>query len=504
MRKFNKTKEERGAALVLVLVVVALLSIVGVTFSGQIANRIKSTKTTNEGIQAKYLAETCVENSVNKTYENLYSKLEEKDKEFKSGNEEKVVSRSTTSRVALNDEEEDNILEKRLGYMNNIKFYLSNSASNLEKVIIALDKLDAKNDRLLFSVYDNTISHREEIIRICKTYSSGSIDGIDEKNVLDRDISLITLSETKLLGNDDFLKEYRDKNTSKNEYLDEAFLYTYKGLDEISLALQNMIEYKHTFHIDDDKVEISDGIPNSKQYFELVQNSIIDKSTWTSNWNKLDDMLKTLPNDGGEFNPLRVHLRNNVKEFERLSSNISNSSKNTADNFEEYKKLLYEIASQCNQLKAMSYERMPIGYEYFDLIPIFNNIQNTFLAEIKCKLKELVPQEVDKTEEITIKIPFYKAEYDTTKEDWPKLSENGSGTELKLVVTGDKTGITDIEVKDGKKSIPGLGIEENSSSKYKVEATVNFDVNANSITSEDDIKDKISINHDISLYKKVN
>ncbi|WP_234779420.1 hypothetical protein [Clostridioides difficile] len=61
MRKWNKFKSERGAALVLVLVVVALLSIVGLIFSNQIANRIKSTKTTNEGIQAKYLAETCVE-----------------------------------------------------------------------------------------------------------------------------------------------------------------------------------------------------------------------------------------------------------------------------------------------------------------------------------------------------------------------------------------------------------------------------------------------------------
>ncbi|WP_237671603.1 hypothetical protein [Clostridioides difficile] len=55
MRKWNKFKSERGAALVLVLVVVALLSIVGLIFSNQIANRIKSTKTTNEGIQAKYL-----------------------------------------------------------------------------------------------------------------------------------------------------------------------------------------------------------------------------------------------------------------------------------------------------------------------------------------------------------------------------------------------------------------------------------------------------------------
>ncbi|EQJ56748.1 putative membrane protein [Clostridioides difficile P32] len=35
MRKWNKFKSERGAALVLVLVVVALLSIVGLIFSNQ-------------------------------------------------------------------------------------------------------------------------------------------------------------------------------------------------------------------------------------------------------------------------------------------------------------------------------------------------------------------------------------------------------------------------------------------------------------------------------------
>lgn len=75
LRKWNKFKSERGAALVLVLVVVALLSIVGLMFSNQIANRIKSTKTTNEGIQAKYLAETCVENSIDKAYENCMMSL---------------------------------------------------------------------------------------------------------------------------------------------------------------------------------------------------------------------------------------------------------------------------------------------------------------------------------------------------------------------------------------------------------------------------------------------
>ncbi|HBG0222251.1 TPA: hypothetical protein KPD56_003548, partial [Clostridioides difficile] len=141
MRKWNKFKSERGAALVLVLVVVALLSIVGLIFSNQIANRIKSTKTTNEGIQAKYLAETCVENSIDKAYEKLYDELEKMDNEFKSENQEKSISRSKLRNISdedFNNQDEENIEAERLGYMNNINFYLNKASSDLEKASMEL------------------------------------------------------------------------------------------------------------------------------------------------------------------------------------------------------------------------------------------------------------------------------------------------------------------------------------------------------------------------------
>lgn len=178
--------------------------------------------------------------------------------------------------------------------------------------------------------------------------------------------------------------------------------------------------------------------------------------------------------------------------------------KNTA-NFLKYKELLYEISDQCNQLKSMSYEKIPVKYDNMALITTFDYIQNELLAEIKCRLKELKPQEVDKTEGISIKIPFYKADYDMTKEGWPKLKENGLGAELSLMVTGDKDGIKEVEVTDSKKNIIGLGVEENSNSKYKVEAIVNFNLNIDTnVVGNYNIKDKILINHDISSYKKVN
>lgn len=513
MRKWNKFKSERGAALVLVLVVVALLSIVGLTFSNQIANRIKSTKTTNEGIQAKYLAETCVENSVDKTYTKLYDELEKMDNEFKNENKEKSISRSTLRNIsdtAFNNQDEENLPEERLGYMNNIKSYLSKASSDLEKASIELKKLQDLNildDRDFEDVNSNILSHRDSILAILKNYTSGDINKISE-SILDGDIDLTTLIETKLINNDIFLKMFLEEGKVEKEQLKETFSYTYKALDSISLAMQNMIEYRHTFHINEPKVEISDGIPNSQQYYDLIQNPIINSkkyNNWNSKWETLENLLKTLPNQNEGFNALRVHLRNNVRKLEELSDNLASGNKNTAEDFLKYKELLYEISEQCNQLKSMSYEKIPVEYDNMGLITTFNYIQNEFLAEIKCRLKELKPQEVDKTEDATIKIPFYKADYDMTKENWPELKENGSGAELSLIVTGDKNGIKEVEVKDGQKNILGLGVEENSNSKYKVEAKVKFNINVDSnILDNYDIKDKISISHDISSYKKVN
>ena len=64
---------------------------------------------------------------------------------------------------------------------------------------------------------------------------------------------------------------------------------------------------------------------------------------------------------------------------------------------------------------------------------------------------------------------------------------------------------TYIDKVDGKKNIIGLGVEENSNSKYKVDAIVNFNLNIDTnVVGNYDIKDKILINHDISSYKKVN
>ncbi|MCC0647134.1 hypothetical protein [Clostridioides sp. ZZV15-6598] len=512
MRKYNKIKNERGAALVLVLVVVALLSIVGVTFSSQIANRIKSTKTTNEGIQAKYLAETCVENSVDKAYENLYSKLEKMDNELKSENQEKSISRSALRNISdtnSNNQDEENLPAERLGYMNNIKFYLNNAAPDLEKASIELKKLQGLNifdDRDIEYIAENILSHRDSTLKICKTYTSGDISKINE-SILVGDIDSTTLLQAKLVNNDILLKMFLEGNKVENEHLNGTFSYTYKALDSISLAMQNMIEYRHTFHIDEPKVEISDGIPDSQQYYDLIQNPIINgkKYNWNDKWDTLENLLKLLPNQTEGFNALRVHLRNNVKKFEKLSDNISSGKKDTAEDFLEYKELLYEISDQCNQLKSKSYEKIPVKYDNMALITTFDYIQNELLAEIKCRLKELKPQEVDKTEEITIKIPFYKADYDMTKEEWPELKENGSGSELSLVVTGDKDGIKEVEVKDGQKNIIGLGVEENSNLKYKVEAIVNFNLNIDTnVLGDYDIKDKVSINHDISSYKKVN
>nr|UWI50012.1 hypothetical protein NZ312_18125 [Clostridioides difficile] len=512
MRKYNKIKNERGEALVLVLVVVALLSIVGLTFSNQIANRIKSTKTTNEGIQAKYLAETCVENSVDKTYEKLYDELEKMDNEFKSENQEKSISRSAlrnVSNLELNNQDEENLPVERLGYMNNIKFYLNNAAPDLEKASIELKKLQGLNifdDRDIEYIAENILSHRDSTLEICKAYTSGDISKINE-SILASDIDSTTLLQAKLVNNDILLKMFLEENKVENEHLNGTFSYTYKALDSISLAMQNMIEYRHTFHIDEPKVEISDGIPDSQQYYNLIQNPIINGKgyDWTGRWDSLENLLKSLPNQTEGFNALRVHLRNNVKKFEKLSDDISSGKKNTAEDFLEYKELLYEISDQCNELKSKSYEKIPVKYDNMALITTFDYIQNKLLAEIKCRLKELKPQEVDKTEDITIKIPFYKADYDMTKEEWPELKENGSGSELSLIVTGDKDGIKEVEVKDGQKNIIGLGVEENSNLKYKVEAIVNFNLNIDTdILGNYDIKDKVSINHDISSYKKVN
>lgn len=512
MRKWNKYKSERGAALVLVLVVVALLSIVGLTFSNQIANRIKSTKTTNEGIQAKYLAETCVENSVDKAYTKLYDELEKMDNEFKSENKEKSISRSTLRNISdidINNQDEENLPEERLGYMNNIKSYLSKASSDLEKASTELKKLQNSNiidDRDFEYIDSNILSHRDSILKIWKNYTSGDISKISE-NILSSDIDSTTIIETKLVNNDLFLKMFLEEGKIEKEQLNPTFSYTYKSLDNISLAMQNMIEYRHTFHIDEQKVEVSDGIPNSQQYHDLIQNPIINSNrySWNSKWETLENLLKILPSQNEGFNALRVHLRNNVKKFEKLSDNISNGNKNTAENFLEYKDLLYEISEQCNQLKSLSYEKIPVEYDNMALITTFDYIQNELLAEIKCRLKELKPQEVDKTEDATIKIPFYKADYDMTKENWPELKENGSGAELSLIVTGDKNGIKEVEVKDGQKNILGLGVEENLNSKYEVEAKVKFNINVDSnILDNYDIKDKISISHDISSYKKVN
>ncbi|MGO0884285.1 hypothetical protein ACTPDI_16035 [Clostridioides difficile] len=512
MRKYNKIKNERGAALVLVLVVVALLSIVGVTFSNQIANRIKSTKTTNEGIQAKYLAETCVENSVNRAYENLYDELEKMDNELKSENQEKSISRSALrniSNLELNNQDEENLPVERLGYMNNIKFYLNNAISDLEKASIELKKLQGLNifdDREIEYIAENILSHRDSTLKTCKTYTSGDISKINE-NILAEDIDSTTLLQAKLVNNDIFLKMLLEGNKVENEHLNGTFSYTYKALDNISLAMQNMIEYRHTFHIDEPKVEISNGIPDSQQYYDLIQNPIINgkKYNWNDKWDILENLLKSLPNQTEGFNALRVHLRNNVRKFEKLSDDISSGKKDTAEDFLEYKELLYEISDQCNELKSKSYEKIPTEYDNMTLITTFDYIQNELLAEIKCRLKELKPQEVDKTEDITIKIPFYKADYDMTKEDWPQLKENGSGTSLSLTVTGDKNGIKEVEVNDGQKNILGLGVEENSKSKYEVEAAVKFNLNIDSnIEGNYDIKDKILISHNINSYKKVN
>lgn len=128
---------------------------------------------------------------------------------------------------------------------------------------------------------------------------------------------------------------FLEENKIENEHLNSAFSHTYKALDNISLAMQNMIEYRHTFHIDEPKVEVSNGIPDSQQYYELIQNPIINSMEyiWNSKWDTLEKLLEILPNQTQGFNSLRVHLRNNVRKFEKLSDNISSGKKNTAKKF---------------------------------------------------------------------------------------------------------------------------------------------------------------------------
>lgn len=503
MRKYNKIKNERGAALVLVLVVVALLSIVGVTFSNQIANRIKSTKTTNESIQAKYLAETCVENSVNRAYENLYDELEKIDNEFKKDNNK---DNKVTSRTSSNEDKEESLEEIQLNYMNNIKYYLAIACKELEKArdeLIEVEKLGIMQDGDANMIYSSIDSNKKLILELGEKYNDGNIDNIT-KEKLESDIDSMADYESKLLGNDMIFKFLlEDSNIEENEYIKNSFVHTYKALDKISLAIQNMNEYRHTiFHRNDSKVEVLEEIPNQKQYLELIQKALIDKS-WSKEWNELDQYISKIPNKNEELNNLRTKLFNNVQKFKVLSLNISEGNKNTAENYEQYKNLLYDIIDEFNKLKIEMYESLPSNFDAYGLSRTLKQLQRETLTEIKCRIKELKPQEVDKTEEVSLKIPFYKAEYDATKEDWLKLIENGYSTEMKLIVTGDKNGITEIESEKIEKNIPGLGEEINSKSKYKVQATVSFKVDKNESDS-DDIKDKVSINHDISSYKKVN
>lgn len=503
MRKWNKIKNERGAALVLVLVVVALLSIVGVTFSNQIANRIKSTKTTNEVIQAKYLAETCVENSVDKAYEKLYDELEKIDNEFKKDNNKE---NKVTSRTVANEDKEENLEEIQLNYMNNIKYYLATACKELEKArdeLIEVEKLGIMQDGDANMVYSSIDSNKKFILALGEKYNTGDISNITRQK-LESDIDNMVNYESKLLGNDMMFKFFlEDGNVEKDEHIDNAFIHTYKALDKISLAIQNMNEYRHTiFHRNSSKVEVLDEIPNQTQYLELIQRDLIDRN-WSKCWDELNKYIEEIPNRSKELNDLRTKLFDNVQKFEVLSLNISKGEKNTSENYVQYKNLLYEIIEQFNKIKIEMYRELPSNFDAFGLSETLKQLQRETLTEIKCRIKELKPQEVAKTEDISLKIPFYKAEYDATKEDWLNLIENGYSTEMKFTVTGDKNGITEIEPEKIEKIIPGLGEEVNSNSKYKVQAIVNFKIKKNE-SDNDNIKDIISISHDISSYKKIN
>lgn len=264
-----------------------------------------------------------------------------------------------------------------------------------------------------------------------------------------------------------------------------------------------MNEYRHTiFHRNSSKVEVLDEIPNQTQYLELIQRDLIDRN-WSKCWDELNKYIEEIPNRSKELNDLRTKLFDNVQKFEVLSLNISKGEKNTSENYVQYKNLLYEIIEQFNKIKIEMYRELPSNFDAFGLSETLKQLQRETLTEIKCRIKELKPQEVAKTEDISLKIPFYKAEYDATKEDWLNLIENGYSTEMKFTVTGDKNGITEIEPEKIEKIIPGLGEEVNSNSKYKVQATVNFKIKKNE-SDNDNIKDIISISHDISSYKKIN
>lgn len=503
MRKWNKFKSERGAALVLVLVVVALLSIVGLTFSNQIANRIKSTKTTNEGIQAKYLAETCVENSIDKAYEKLYDELEKINDDFKKENDK---NDKVTLRTVSNENEEESLEEIQLKYMNNIKYYIATACKDLDKArdeLIEIEKLGIMQSDEVSMVYSSINSNKDLILELSSNYNNGDISNITQQK-LESDIDRMVNYESKLLGNDMMFKYFlEDGSIEKDEHIDNAFMYTYKALDKISLAIQNMNEYRHTiFHRNASKVEVLDGIPNQTQYLELIQRDLIDRN-WSNYWNELNKYIEKIPNRSKELNNLKSKLFDNVQKFDVLSSNISKGNNNTAENYEQYKSLLYEIIEQFNKIKIEMYRELPSDFDAFGLSETLKQLQRETLTEIKCRIKELKPQEVAKTEDISLKIPFYKAEYNSTKEDWLRLIENGYSTEMNLTVTGDKNGITEIEPERLEKAIPGLGEEINSKSKYKVQAIVNFKIKKNE-TDSDEIKDIISISHDVSSYKKIN
>ncbi len=193
------------------------------------------------------------------------------------------------------------------------------------KKLYDLDMLDYRD---IEYVDANIISHRDSILEICKNYTSGDISKINEY-ILEEDIDSTTLIEAKLVNNDILLKMFLEENKTENEHLNSAFSHTYKALDNISLAMQNMIEYRHTFHIDEPKVEVSNGIPDSQQYYELIQNPIINSMEyiWNSKWDTLENLLEILPDQTQGFNSLRVHLRNNVRKFEKLSDNISSGKK---------------------------------------------------------------------------------------------------------------------------------------------------------------------------------
>lgn len=348
MYKF-KLKENSGQAMIIVILLVALVSMLGITSINQISNQVKSTTNRNEYIQGKYIAESGIERTIKEACIKLNKSIDEAIN---------INEYSNNSYIATY--QESNIY--------NMKEELLKAKQQLEYISdkVANDTIDLINNKI------NSIASSDMMISNIDSIINDELNLMDQSFIINDIKNNIYLSIGYLYKALEFAHLEKNKNVQPIELRDSIY---WEDVNYNQATLNGFINGG----------EISNLLLNSNNAYNSKLGSIAGKLSWNtqaSNLHKWGNDIK----DGidGEFG-----IKKSIWSYHDLLTNNMLSSQKVKLKLIEINNSIDDLIQSIIELQIeiikLAVEYPNVKSECQDVIKLYDTIKDE-LIWVKKKL----------------------------------------------------------------------------------------------------------------------